>query len=131
MAINSNVGARLPPAVVKMIEDDVNDDYYRSSSEWVRMACAEIFNNEDGTKTGFYSGERTARREDYNLIVTIGDKYRIGTYFIVVTNVRKNAIITSYVYPDGQVASHSFTPRAFFLDVVRYAGKVSNIEKVA
>lgn len=95
------------------------------------MTYAEIYNNDNGTKTGFYSGERTARRQDYNLMVTTGDKYRVGTYFIIVTNVRKDAIITSYVYPDGQIASHSFTPRAFFLDIVRYAGKVSNIEKVA
>lgn len=95
------------------------------------MTTAEIFKNDNGTITGFYSGESTARRPDYNIMVTTGDKYRVGTYFIIVTNVRKGSILTTYVYPDGQVASHSFTPREFALSIVRHAGKVSNIEKVA
>ena len=52
MSINSNVGVRLPPAVVKMIEDDVKDGYYRSSSEWVRMACAEFFEKRKRERSG-------------------------------------------------------------------------------
>lgn len=62
MPINANVGARLPPAIVKMIEDDVRDGYYRSSSEWVRMACADFYEKRKRERSGGGALAKRSRR---------------------------------------------------------------------
>ena len=41
MTVNPVIGARMPPAVLKMIEKDIDDGLYRNASDWVRMACME------------------------------------------------------------------------------------------
>lgn len=41
MANNPLVATRVPPAVMEQINADMETGYYRSVSDWVRLACIE------------------------------------------------------------------------------------------
>ena len=78
------------------------------------MVYGEIFKNQNGTRTGVYSGESGPRTMAYNFMITTGHIVYSKDYTVQVIGVTKNSIKTRYVYDDGQVWDHSFTPHAFY-----------------
>lgn len=83
------------------------------------MAYAEIYKNDDGTKTGFYSDGGKGRNIPYNLMVTVGDEIETTGYKIVVTNVQKSRILVKYVFDNGIIRPGGYSPREFFKSFIR------------
>ena len=78
------------------------------------MAYAEIFKNNDGTKTGYYSDNAGARSVAYNMAVTTGDKIYCTGYTVTVTKVQKVRIVAKYELDNGIKYLEAFAPREFY-----------------
>lgn len=78
------------------------------------MVRYNVFKNDDGTKTAYYSGEGSQRTKPYYFSATTGKIIKIEGYDVEIIAVRKNNILVRYHYHDGQKWDHTFTPSAFF-----------------